>query len=179
MMRRRATLLGLAILLSACGREAEVVAVQPQILKVAPVAAAPVVAKGASRAMLDAWLAACNAHDVERAGELLAEDVEYFDAGFSGIQRGRQAAMENGLSMFLRGVPDLRWELRGEPIVGVDSIAWEWTFTGTNSGTWGGVPATGQSIQLKGVSLMRLRDGKISHVASYYDSGTLNRQLGL
>lgn len=184
MMDRRATFLGLGltIVLSACGREAEVVEVvkvQPQILKVAPVAAVPVVAKGASRAMLDAWLAAWNAHDVERAGELLAEDVEYFDAGFSGIQHGRQAAMDNGLSVFLRGVPDLRWELRGEPIVGIDSIAWEWTFTGTNSGTWGGVPATGQSIQLKGVSLMRLRDGRISHVASYYDSGTLNRQLGL
>jgi steroid delta-isomerase-like uncharacterized protein len=129
--------------------------------------------------VLDAWLAAWNAHDMQQAGNLLADDVEYFDAGFSGIQRGRQAAVDNGISVFMRGVPDLHWELRGEPIVGVDSIAWEWTFTGTNTGTWGGIPATRQQIQLKGVSLLRLRNGKIAQVASYYDTGTLNRQLGL
>ena len=70
-------------------------------------------------------------------------------------------------------------ELRGEPIVGKDAVAWEWTFTGTHTGTWGGVPATNQHIQLKGFSLMRLRNGRIAALSSYYDTGTLNRQLGL
>lgn len=129
--------------------------------------------------MLAAWLAAWNAHDAAQAGALLADDVEYFDAGFSGIQRGRQAAIDNGIAVFLRGLPDLQWQLRGDPIVGVDSIAWEWTLVGTNTGSWGGVGATRQSIQLKGVGLMRLHDGRIAKVAYYYDTGTLNRQLGL
>jgi steroid delta-isomerase-like uncharacterized protein len=191
-MFRLASIVSLALLLSSCAPApppaqsslasgATVLMVAPMAQAPAPVASAtaPVVAKGAPRAMLDAWLAAWNSHDPQRAAELLAEDVEYFDAGFSGIQHGRDAAMEKGFSVFLRGVPDLHWELRGEPIAGVDSIAWEWTFTGTNTGTWGGVPATRQQIQLKGVSLMRLRGGRIVAIASYYDSGTLNRQLGL
>ncbi len=148
---------------------------------IAAVAAAPAAAAGetAPRQLLQAWLAAWNAHDQRRLGLLLADDVEYFDAGFSGIQRGRDAAIENGVSVFLRGLPNLRWELRGEPIVGADAIAWEWTLTGTNTGTWGGIQATRQQINLKGVGLMRVREGRIVQVAIYYDTGTLNRQLGL
>jgi steroid delta-isomerase-like uncharacterized protein len=131
------------------------------------------------RQMLNDWLSAWNAHDASQAAGLLADDVEYFDAGFAGIQHGRDAAMERGFSTFLRGVPDLHMELRGEPIVGKDAVAWEWTFTGTHTGTWGGVPATNQHIQLKGFSLMRLRGNRIVQLSSYYDTGTLNRQLGL
>jgi steroid delta-isomerase-like uncharacterized protein len=179
----------LAIGLSACGREdpqlekppaaPTATAIAPSTTAVREVAPPPPAAAGSPRQVLDAWLAAWNAHDMQRAGALLADDVEYFDAGFSGIQRGRDAAIENGVSVFMRGVPDLHWELRGEPVASADAVAWEWTFTGTNTGTWGGIPATRQAITLKGVSVLRLRGGKISHVATYYDTGTLNRQLGL
>jgi steroid delta-isomerase-like uncharacterized protein len=148
-----------------------------------PPGAAPPAAEHAgalpARRMLNDWLSAWNAHDTSQASTLLADDVEYFDAGFAGIQRGRDAAIEKGMSAFLRGVPDLHMELRGEPIVGDEAVAWEWTFTGTNTGTWGGIPATKQHIQLKGFSLMRLRNGRIVALSSYYDTGTLNRQLGL
>lgn len=180
-MKSTQLLLGLAVLLSACGREQVEVAATPAAAPASAVAAAaPAPApQGSPRQVLDAWLAAWNAHDMQAAETLLAEDVEYFDGGFSGIQRGRAAAIEQGVSVFMRGVPDLHWALRGEPIVGADSIAWEWTFTGTNTGTWGGIPATRQSIQLKGVSVMRVRGGKIAQVSTYYDTGTLNRQLGL
>lgn len=157
---------------------ASMTALPPAVAAVATARAAAA-DEAAPRQLLQAWLAAWNAHDQPRLGLLLAEEVEYFDAGFSGIQRGREAAIENGVSVFLRGLPDLRWELRGEPIVGADAIAWEWTLTGTNTGTWGGIPATRQQINLKGVGLMRVRDGRIVQVAIYYDTGTLNRQLGL
>ena len=145
----------------------------------APASASAPAGQAGARRVLDRWLGAWNAHDPAQAAVLLADDVEYFDAGFSGIQKGRDAAVDKGVSVFLRGVPDLHIELRGEPIVSPDAIAWEWTFTGTNTGTWGGIPATNQHINLKGFSLMRLRDGKIVQLASYYDTGTLNRQLGL
>ena len=144
----------------------------------APTAPAPA-ASGNERAALESWLAAWNAHDAQRLGAMMADDIVYFDAGFAGLQRGREAALDRGVWVFLRGVPDLRWELRGEPVVGRDSVAWEWTFTGTHTGTWGSVAATRQQLQLKGVSVMRLRNGRVAEVSSYYDSLTLNRQLGL
>jgi steroid delta-isomerase-like uncharacterized protein len=141
--------------------------------------AAPRATAGDERRLLESWLAAWNSHDAASLGMMMSDDVVYFDAGFAGLQRGRDAAMERGVWVFLRGVPDLHWALRGEPIVGHDSIAWEWTLTGTHTGTWGGIRPTRQQLQLKGVSLMRMRDGRVVEVASYYDSLTLNRQLGL
>ena len=178
-----------AVLLAACSRDAEPAPAPAAQDYVAAIPAAKPVPAGMpvpvdpsrdpARIMLNDWLSAWNAHDVSQASTLLAEDVEYFDAGFSGIQHGREDALERGLSLYLRGVPDLHLELRGEPIVGHNSVAWEWTLTGTNTGTWGGIPATNQKIQLKGFSLMRLRDGRIAQLSSYYDTGTLNRQLGL
>lgn len=187
-MMSKVAALAFAVLLAACGREDPEVAAKPARASAAPAstsaatdspAATTPASQASPRHVLDAWLAAWNSHDMQAAGDLLADDVEYFDGGFSGIQRGRAAALDQGVSVFIRGVPDLHWELRGEPVVGADSIAWEWTFTGTNTGTWGGIAATRQSIRLKGVSVMRVRGGKIAQVSTYYDTGTLNRQLGL
>jgi steroid delta-isomerase-like uncharacterized protein len=179
-------LLGLVLAQAGCGREDPAVEQAPAAATApaaAPVAATVAVASAApaaaSRKLLDDYLAAWNAHDENAVGALFTDDVEFFDAGFSGIQRGRDAAMEHGVGVFMRGVPDLRWELRGEPVVGAGAVAWEWTFTGTHTGTWGGIPATRQGIVLKGVSVLRIRDGRIAQVSSYYDSGSLNRQLGL
>ena len=190
-MSKPVALLGL-FLLAACGKEPAPAAPSDEFVATVPAAkpapaaapganavAAPAADEAQARKLLELWLAAWNAHDTARASLLLHYDVESFDAGFAGIQHGRDAAIDKGMSVFLRGVPDLRLEVRGEPIVGRDAVAWEWTFTGTNTGTWGGVPATGQHIQLKGFSLMRLREGRIAQISSYYDTGTLNRQLGL
>lgn len=156
-----------------------------------PVAAAPVAVKASSKsktvpasaasmlATLNNYLAAWNAHDSAKAVSFLSEDSEYFDAAFAGKQAGRAAIEENAIGVFLRGMPDLHWEMRSEPIIGVNGIAYEWTLTGTNTGTWGGIPATRQKISLKGMSFVRFRGGKISYQAVIYDSATLNRQLGL
>jgi len=172
------------VVCAACSKEKPAQAAPQPYVAVLPMPPSQPAAKtGAAnplaRQMLNDWLSAWNSHDVSQAEKLLDENVEYFDAGFAGIQHGRAAALDKGMSAFLRGVPDLRIELRGEPIVGNDAVAWEWTFIGTNTGTWGGIPATNQKIQLKGFSLMRLRGGRIVQLSSYYDTGTLNRQLGL
>jgi predicted ester cyclase len=41
------------------------------------------------------------------------------------------------------------------------------------------VRATNQKIQLKGMSFLRIRGGKIVYQSQVYDSAALNRQLGL
>ncbi|CAN5198680.1 hypothetical protein BH11PSE14_BH11PSE14_03050 [soil metagenome] len=134
---------------------------------------------GSELALLRAYLDAWNAHDIARAAGFFDEQGEYFDSAFAGVQRGRPAIEENAIGVFMRGVPNLHWEVRSDPIVGPEGVAFEWTLTGTHTGTWGGVRATGQKIQLKGMSFMRIRNGKITYQAVVYDSGALNRQLGL
>jgi steroid delta-isomerase-like uncharacterized protein len=127
------------------------------------------------RGYLDAW----NAHDIAAAAMFFDENGDYFDSAFAGLQHGRPAIAENAIGVFMRGLPDLHWEVRSDPIVGADGIAFEWTLTGTNTGTWGGVRATNQKIQLKGMSFLRIRNGKIVYQSQVYDSAALNRQLGL
>jgi steroid delta-isomerase-like uncharacterized protein len=170
------------LFLAACGRDEP----RPEAKPATPVVAVPQgpaidarPAAGDGRRVLEAWLAAWNSHDAQNLGQLMTDDVVYFDAGFAGVQHGREAALERGVWVFLRGVPDLHWELRSEPIVGRDAVAWVWRLSGTHTGTCGGIRATQQRLQLKGVSLMRLRNGQVAEVSSYYDSLTLNRQLGL
>ena len=177
-----------SLVLGACSR-----APAPVDPKAVPASPAPAVAAAAAantapaaaansrgeQATLEQYLAAWNAHDAPRAAALLTDDSEYFDASFAGRQVGRAAIEEKAINVFLRGLPDLHWEIRSEPIVGQQAIAYEWTLTGTNTATWGGIPATGQKINLKGVSLVRFRDGRISYQSVVYDSATLNRQLGL
>ena len=133
----------------------------------------------ANVALLNRYLEAWNQHDALRVGALFDEQSQYFDAAFAGMQNGREAIVENAVEVFLHGLPDLHWELRGAPIASSEGIAYEWTLTGTNTGRWGGVSPTHQKINLKGVSFMRVRQGKIVYQAVVYDSAALNRQLGL
>jgi hypothetical protein len=155
MVLRKPLLLSTTVLLlAACVKDAAPPAPPAQAYVAAVPAAAKVAAdtpagNAGPRRVLHDWLGAWNAHDLGQATALLADDVEYFDAGFAGIQHGREAAIEKGMSVFLRGVPDLHLDVRGEPIVGADAVAWEWTLSGTNTGTWGGIPATNQQIRLK------------------------------
>jgi steroid delta-isomerase-like uncharacterized protein len=156
------------------GKAAVATAGQPTPASAAAPASAP-----ANLALVTAYLQAWNQHDIAAAGRFLSEDSEYFDAAFAGMQRGRPAIEEHAIGVFLRGVPDLHWEIRSAPVVGNEGVAYEWTLTGTNTGTWGGIPATRQKISLKGLTFVRIRGGKIVYQAVVYDSATLNRQLGL
>ncbi len=183
-----------AMVLSACGKQAPPApaasamspppaasaaqAQRPATPATAPASSA-VPGASASQALLQSYLAAWNAHDIAGAAMFFDEQGDYFDSAFAGLQHGRTAIAENAIGVFMRGVPDLHWELRSAPIASAEGIAYEWTLTGTNTGTWGGVRATGQKIQLKGVSFMRIRNGKIAYQATVYDSAALNRQLGL
>jgi steroid delta-isomerase-like uncharacterized protein len=196
-LSRRVGLAAALALLAACGRDkapaADATAMAPppgaaaaQATPPATTAAAPTVgnvaapANGApSLALLRGYLDAWNAHDIAAAAMFFDENGDYFDSAFAGLQHGRPAIAENAIGVFMRGLPDLHWEVRSDPIVGADGIAFEWTLTGTNTGTWGGVRATNQKIQLKGMSFLRIRNGKIVYQSQVYDSAALNRQLGL
>ena len=183
----RLQLLLLCLLLSSCGGEPEPVAVapatpaagpQPATAAVAP-APATVVAAGESRRLLDAYLDAWNSHDAAKAAAFLADDAVVFDALLGGIAQGRTEAREKVIGMYLRAMPDGRWALRNEPVVSADGFSYEWTLTGVNTGDWASyMRGKGQKIDFKGISIVRLRDGKIAYQANYFDTQALGQQAG-
>jgi steroid delta-isomerase-like uncharacterized protein len=65
-----------------------------------------------------------------------------------------------------------------------DIVVAEWDFRGTNTGpitTPDGteIPATGKSVELPGVTVAEVRDGKIAVAREYFDSAVMSSQLGL
>jgi steroid delta-isomerase-like uncharacterized protein len=181
-MKFRMTILSLALVavLGACKQQPAAPAVVAEAPAPAPApvqVAAPVGAESVQLAK--DYMAAWNAHDPEKAAGFFAEDGSYFDASVGTPQQGRQAALDNVIKVFIGAAPDCNWQLRGEPIATADGVAFEWTFTGTNTGDWSATTkATGKPFKFDGVSFVRIKDGKIAYQGDYYDAATLNKQLG-
>ena len=132
-----------------------------------------------AKAIVDGYMAAWNAHDVEKAGTFLAADAEYLDITVGTPQNGKAAARDNVIKVFVGAVPDLKWEMTSAPIVSADGIAFQWKFSGTNSGDWSAeTKATGKPLSFEGVSFIRIKDGKIAYQGDYYDALGFNKQLG-
>jgi steroid delta-isomerase-like uncharacterized protein len=131
-------------------------------------------------AVVDAYVAAWNAHDAAAAAGHLAEDVTYYDASVGTPQLGRDAARTNVIEAFLNAAPDAKWERIGDPVVTDHAVAFEWVFSGTNTGAWAdGTAATGKPFEIRGLSLFRIEGDAIAYQGDYYDALGFFKQLGL
>ena len=131
--------------------------------------------------VVDDYMAGWNAHDAARAASAFTDDVVYYDASIGTPQEGKANAEKNVIQAFLTAVPDCVWSRDSTPpVVGKDAIAFQWTFSGTNTGPWSdGTKATGKKFTIKGATLIRLRDDKIAWQGDYYDAYGFYKQLGL
>lgn len=69
-------------------------------------------------------------------------------------------------------------ELSVDEMVAGESVAfWEWTLTGTHEGQWQDIPATGNRIELHGISKTVIDDGKIQGNWAYFDTTSLDEQF--
>ena len=94
-------------------------------------------------------------------------------------QKGRAAARDNVIRVFMTAAPDLVWTMKGEPVADDDQVALEWSFKGTNTGAWGPeTPATGKPFACDGLTLMRIEDGKIVHQGDDQHGLGCQKQLG-
>ena len=156
------------------GRRAALAAVMIIALVTSAASAADMAAADVAKGYLAAW----NAKDVDKAASFYADDVEYFDVTLGEAHKGKDAAREV-VQTFVTAAPDLKWEMKGEPIVSDDGIAFQWTFSGTNTGAWGPeTPATNKPFSFDGVTFMRVEDGKITYQGDYYDGYGFQKQLG-
>jgi len=60
-----------------------------------------------------------------------------------------------------------------------DLVAVLWTGTGTNTGERNGIPATGQKGELRGITIWRIQDGRITEEWSEFDQLDILKQLKL
>jgi steroid delta-isomerase-like uncharacterized protein len=139
-----------------------------------------VFAADAAPAVVAAYLAAWNAHDSTKAASYFADNVTYYDASVGKPVTGKDAAKTGVIDNFLNAVPDAVWTMKGDPVVAGDKVAFEWEFSGTNTGAWAdGTAATGKSFKFTGASILDIKDGKIDSQSDYYDALGFYKQLGL
>ena len=130
--------------------------------------------------LLERYVELYNAGDLDACMELYAEDAvqRMHDGRFEGSEEIRER-----LARDLDAFPDAKYVVQSFLADG-DTFADEWTFTGTNNGPFrlpdgSEVPATGKRVEIKGMELVEVRDGKIVVDNLYYDFLAAVAQLGL
>lgn len=145
-------------------------------LMLAPAAIAD---EAANVEVVKAYLAAWNAHDADKAAALFADDVVYYDASVGTPVEGKADATAKVVASFINAAPDLKWEMVGEPIAQGDMVAFQWKFSGTNTGAWAdGTEAANKPFSFPGASVFRIEGGLIKNQSDYYDALGFYKQLG-
>ena len=130
--------------------------------------------------LLDYYVERYNAGDLEAVMDLYAEDAVQLMP--EGIVQGR-AVIRDRLAQELNGFTDVEWTVESFVEQG-DSFADEWIFRGTHTAPFPlpdgtELPPTGKRIEIRGMELVRMRDGKIVVDNLYYDNLGIAAQLGL
>jgi len=116
--------------------------------------------------------------DPELAKQLYSEHAERTDPdGGSGIRLRGAQQIAQFVAHVRTAFPDVRLYVK-EIVAEGDHLAAHWTVTGTQKGEYQGIPATGRRVEINGMSLDRLKDGKIVTEHVYFDRLALLEQLG-
>ncbi len=60
-----------------------------------------------------------------------------------------------------------------------DKIVKHWNFKGKHTGEFFGIPATGKDVNVDGVTLVKMKDGKIAQEQDFMDNLEFMQQLGI
>lgn len=60
-----------------------------------------------------------------------------------------------------------------------DNLVKHWSFTGRHTGTFFGIPATGKLVDVEGVTLVKMKGGKIAQEQDFMDSMVFFQQMGI
>jgi len=141
-----------------------------------PALAAPPEGKSTSdpgTALAEKWIAAWNSHNPDKMLSLFTDDIVYEDVAFGEVSHGSAELRKFAASEF-EGVPDLELKLLRADIHGGHGTI-EWMFSGTDKDVF----KTGKKFSVRGVSVIDMRDGKISRNLDFYDVATIMRQVGV
>ncbi len=92
-------------------------------------------------------------------------------------ERGGREGWKQALMAVRAAFPDGYVRI-DDVFVSGDSVARMWTFTGTQTGDFFGLPPTGRAVEISGVDVERLAGGRIVEHWSFWDGMELMRQLG-
>ena len=137
---------------------------------------------GKASMVAEAFVNALNAHDANRLGDVLADDITYWEANLPAPIHGREAVKAHFRENW-KSFPDSSLRLVNRVESG-DWIAEEVEWTATNTGPINvpgqpPIPATGKRAQAMSVGVAQVQEGKMKRLNIYYDNMGMMAQLGL
>jgi steroid delta-isomerase-like uncharacterized protein len=117
-----------------------------------------------------------NAGKLEVVDELLAPECVSYDVAMPEPLRGRDALKQQAQG-YRSAFPDLRLTIDQQLAEG-DSVCTRWTARGTHRGELFGIAATNREATTTGITIDKLRDGRIVESRTNWDALGLMQQLG-
>lgn len=113
--------------------------------------------------------------DLDLVDELVTDDYVHYDPALPEPVRGPDAFKET-VAMFREGSPELTKTIE-ETIVDGGTVVMPYTATATHDGEILGVPPTGNDIEVSGVFLFRVEDGRITECRDMWNAFGLLQQI--
>jgi len=128
--------------------------------------------------MMNDYLAAMNAHDVEKFLTFFTDDAVYECTPLGKVSRGKKE-IKDFISSTFADFPDFKLEMKSGFNAG-DRGAAEWVMSGTFAhSSMPGMPATGKKFSVRGVAITEFKNGKISRNTNYWNLASFLQQVGL
>ena len=120
------------------------------------------------------WEEVWNKKNLKIVDELLPDNIVIHN--FGAVVEGREAWRQS-FTPFFTAFPDLKFTVELTIIEG-DRMAVRWAATGTHTGDFRGIAPTGKQINIAGVAIYRVAEGKIVEGWSQPDTLGLLQQIG-
>lgn len=132
---------------------------------------------GSIRSIYQAYLT----RGFERTSQQFTEDAELHSVPTGESYQGREGYVRFART-WAAAFPDLRVDILTLETSGDTSVV-EYQFRGTHTGALitasGFIPPTWSTVEVRLCDVLRVRDGQICSLVSYFDSATMLRQMGL
>jgi steroid delta-isomerase-like uncharacterized protein len=110
--------------------------------------------------------------------EIIAKDLVNSGPGtLPGLPTGPEGTKQL-ITVYRNAFPDVRFTI-DEQIAEGDKVVTRWTAHGTHKGELVGIPATGKSSTVTGITVDRIVNGKIAESWGIFDQFGMMQQLGV
>jgi steroid delta-isomerase-like uncharacterized protein len=125
------------------------------------------------RVVTELW----NNGNVSVADELFAPNYEHHDASTPDFGRGPDSEKKRA-SLYRNAFPDLQLIIE-DLIAEGETVMTRWSCRGTHKGDLNGIAPTGKQVNISGVTVVRLTNGKMAEGYVNWDALGLMQQLGV
>ena len=126
---------------------------------------------------LQIWVDGLNSGDVSVANEAFQPDCVIHING----NPQRDLSLDDFKQMaagLLVAFPDLHFTINDQFTSG-EKVSTRWTANGTNTGPFGEMPATGKKVEIEGLIIDHVVNGKVAKRWELWDQAAMMQQLGI